>query len=47
MLKKEDYKDLVKFVWVNNAHDYLMMNKNNESCHKNLNKINFHKISKL
>jgi hypothetical protein len=40
MLNKQDYKDLIKFVWVN-AHDYLLINKNDETFYKNLNKIKF------
>jgi hypothetical protein len=42
-LKKDDYDDLMRFVWVN-AHDYLLVDKNSESYYKNLNKIVFHKI---
>lgn len=38
-LKKDVFKDLTRFVWTN-AHDFLMINKQNETFYKNLQKIN-------
>ena len=38
-LPKTVFKDLTRFVWTN-AHDYLMLDKQNEKIYKNLQKIN-------
>lgn len=38
-LKKDVFKDMTRFVWTN-AHDFLMINKQNETFYKNLQKIN-------
>ena len=38
-LQKGVFKDLTRFVWTN-AHDFLMINKQNETFYKNLQKIN-------
>jgi hypothetical protein len=38
-LKKDVFKDMTRFVWTN-AHDFLMIDKQNEVFYKNLQKIN-------
>ena len=38
-LKKDVFKDMTRFVWTN-AHDFLMIDKQNETFYKNLQKIN-------
>jgi hypothetical protein len=37
-MKKEDFKDLTRFVF-ENKHDFLFINKDTEEYYKNLNKI--------
>jgi len=41
-LKKEDFKELKRFVW-EGKHDMLMINKDNDTYYKNLQKITFNK----
>lgn len=41
-LKKEDFNSLKRFVW-DDKHDMLMINKDNDTYHKNLQKIIFNK----
>jgi GTPase SAR1 family protein len=38
-MKKDVFKDMTRFVWTN-AHDFLMIDKQNETFYKNLQKIN-------
>jgi hypothetical protein len=39
-LSKNDFKDLKRFVW-NDKHDFLFINKDNDTYFKNLQKITF------
>jgi energy-coupling factor transporter ATP-binding protein EcfA2 len=41
-LPRDDYKDLTRFVW-QDAHDFLFVDKQNETYYKNLQKIIFNK----